>query len=121
MNGLSKNAHIFIDGVLSQLKTRKATLRTMPKVKKILRAISEESERNSIAHILTAIPLGSEEKNEIEKIISRHVGRPIQTSYKVDTEISAGIRITIGESIIDTSFQGQLSDLALHLLARGTL
>ena len=121
MNGLSKSARIFIDGVLSQLKTRKTTHGTMPKVKKILRAISEESEKNSVANILTAIPLGIEEKNQIEEIIVRHVGRPIQTSYKVDTELTAGIRITIGESIIDTSFQGQLSDLALHLLARGTL
>jgi F-type H+-transporting ATPase subunit delta len=58
--------------------------------------------------------------SEIKALVNRleaKFGKKIETSVKVDPEIIGGIKIVIGDTVIDASVRGQLQEMAYALKA----
>jgi len=59
-------------------------------------------------------PSDAEIKAVVNKLQARF-GKKIEASVKVDPEIIGGIKIVVGDTVIDASVRGQLQDLAYTL------
>jgi F-type H+-transporting ATPase subunit delta len=116
MSGLSKNAKEFVTGVVSYIKKEGREGPIHERVRKYLRKVSEQDISDNIVFVDSVVSLTDKEKEQLNKIIQSAVGRPIRSEYRVLPSLMGGIRIKIGELILDTSLKSQLDDLRLTLL-----
>lgn len=115
MADLTKDARGFVSGIVSYLSGDKKIEGQVPKIKKLLSKVTEATGKNVSAKIVTAVPLKSEEKQKLNDALAKLVNQPVTLSCTVDQSIIAGMRITIGDWIVDTTYTHQLQELA-HVL-----
>jgi len=68
-------------------------------------------EREPTAHITTARSLTLEQQGLIARTFTALADRHVNLEVRVDTELVAGIKVRIGDIIVDSSIAGQLSEL----------
>jgi len=69
------------------------------------------SDRESIVHIETARPLQKEQQAGIIRTFSALADRNVKLEIKLDENLICGIRIRLGDYIIDHSLQSKLADI----------
>jgi F-type H+-transporting ATPase subunit delta len=69
-----------------------------------------------IAEVTTAIPLDEGDMLELGKKLTGIVGRPVVIKAKVDPSIVGGIRIMVGDKLIDGSLRHRLDMLSKELV-----
>ena len=67
------------------------------------------------AHIQTAFALDEKGLAEIVKNLEQRFGCKIQPTVEVDAELIGGVRIAVGDEVIDASVRGKLAQLATAL------
>jgi F-type H+-transporting ATPase subunit delta len=67
------------------------------------------------AHIESAFALTPAQLDEIKSILAARTHRRIETTVSVDPELIGGVRMTIGDDVIDASVRGKLASLAARL------
>lgn len=90
-------------------------LALLPEVAKAFEVLKAEDEGVLEAEITAAAkPADSAVKTLVKRLETRF-GKKIEASVKVDPEIIGGIKIVIGDTVIDASVRGQLQELAYTL------
>ncbi len=85
--------------------------------KKILRYIEDRLRTpKRIAEVTTAIEMTTEEKNKVERFLNKEFGKEISVQFFVNPKILGGIKIKVGDILIDRSFSGTIDKLSDHLL-----
>jgi F-type H+-transporting ATPase subunit delta len=69
------------------------------------------------AQIIAAAKPSAAETKDLVKRLEAKFGKKIEASVSVDPEIIGGIKIIVGDTVIDASVQGQLQNLAYTLSA----
>jgi ATP synthase F1 delta subunit len=69
-----------------------------------------------VAEVTTAIPLDEGDMLELGKKLAGIVGRPVVIKAKVDPSIVGGIRIMVGDKLIDGSLRHRLDMLSKELV-----
>jgi len=69
-----------------------------------------------VAEITTAIPLDENDMMSLGKQLTEVVGRPVVIKAKVDPSIVGGIRIMVGDKLIDGSLRHRLDMLSKELV-----
>lgn len=69
------------------------------------------------AQIITAAKPSAAEVKDLVKRLEAKFGKKIEASVSVDPEIIGGIKIIVGDTVIDASVKGQLQNLAYTLTA----
>jgi len=70
-----------------------------------------------IVYVSTAIPLGQQQKQKIEQKLLETTGyREVEMHYDVDEDLIGGMKIRIGDRVVDSSVQTKLSELKKQLL-----
>jgi F-type H+-transporting ATPase subunit delta len=62
-------------------------------------------------HVRSAKPLTSSIRKDLEKSLKTFSGKDIQLTEEVEPELLAGMVITVGDRVIDTSFRQQLREV----------
>lgn len=119
MSNLHHDARGFVKGIVDYLKTGGKRNAALPKVQSLLMKVSDRATRETRAKVRTVVPLTQEEKEQLEKILARHMDHPITISGEIDATLIAGLRIEIADFIIDTSYKAQLEELA-SVLTKGS-
>ncbi len=115
MADITKDARGFVSGIVQYLSGDKKISGQVPKIRKLLSKVTAENGRNVEAHVVTAVTLKSEEKQKLTEVLGKLVGHPVALVCSVDQSIIAGMRIKIGDWIVDTSYVHQINQLA-HVL-----
>ena len=63
------------------------------------------------ARVETAFPLDDAQLADLVVCIEKHTGRKVKASISVDQELIGGVRVTIGDKVIDGSARAQLAAL----------
>lgn len=68
------------------------------------------------ASVLSAVPLSSEQKEQIISIVKEEYGSEVILVNEIDAELIGGFILTVGDRQIDASIAGKLNRLEQHFL-----
>ena len=69
----------------------------------------------AVATVTSAKPIGAEQLIRLQKGLSKTYGRELQLNPVVDSSIIGGIRVQVGDDVIDGSVASRLNELRLQL------
>lgn len=78
--------------------------------------VAAEVAGENVATVRVARPLGEAEQSRLADLLSRQYGRPVHLNTVVDPDVLGGIRVEIGDDVIDGTVSSRLDD-ARRLLA----
>ncbi len=115
MKTLSRDARGFIEGITQYIRKEGKTS-VLPKVETLLGKVAASAQKETVAHVATSVALSNEEKQHIEQLMYQLVGHPVSLDCRVDPAVLGGMKIQIGDWIVDTSLQSQLEDMVTDIL-----
>jgi F-type H+-transporting ATPase subunit delta len=92
-------------------------LSLLPAIAEAFEALKAQDEGTLDAQIIAAAKLTAAQSKDLIKRLEAKFGKKIEASVSIDPEIIGGIKIIVGDTVIDASVQGQLQNLAYTLTA----
>ncbi len=84
----------------------------------LARVISEEAVGPQAAYVTSAIPLASDEQEQMRARLSRQFGPNLEYHFQVNPEILGGVIVRVGDKLIDDSVRGRIEALRHSLGVR---
>ena len=109
--GVSAEAKNFI-----QLLVANRRLGAVPEIHELYEDLRREREGIVEAEIASAYPLDDAQLNALVSDLERRFKRKVQPNVSVDKELIGGVRIAVGDEVIDGSVRGKLATMATALL-----
>jgi F-type H+-transporting ATPase subunit delta len=73
--------------------------------------------RRLLAALVTAaVPLSKAQTERLTRLLSRAYGRPVQVNVAVEPEVLGGVRIRVGDEVIDSTVATRIADLRRRLV-----
>jgi F-type H+-transporting ATPase subunit delta len=92
-------------------------LSILPAISDAFEVLKAQDEGVLDAQIIAAAKINTAEFKNLVKRLEAKFGKKIEASVSVDPEIIGGIKIIVGDTVIDASVKGQLQNLAYTLAA----
>jgi F-type H+-transporting ATPase subunit delta len=92
-------------------------LSILPAITEAFEALKAQDEGTLEAQIIVAAKPSAAETKDLVKRLEAKFGKKIEATVTVDAEIIGGIKIIVGDTVIDASVKGQLQNLAYTLSA----
>jgi len=92
-------------------------LSILPAVTSAFEELKAQDEGTLDAQIIAAAKPSAAEIKDLVKKLEAKFGKKIEATVSVDEEIIGGIKIIVGDTVIDASVKGQLQNLAYSLSA----
>jgi len=73
------------------------------------------------AEATTAIPLTDEQRERLTAALARSTGKRVLLEERTDPEVLAGVRVRVGDRLVDGSAAGRLQRLRQELLGRASI
>lgn len=102
---------------LIKLLVEYGRLGILPAIATAFEALKAQEEGTLDAQIIAAAKPSAAETKDLVTRLEAKFGKRIDASVSVDPEIIGGIKIIVGDTVIDASVKGQLQNLAYTLLA----
>lgn len=77
--------------------------------------IAADQGGSELATVTVATPLSEAQQSRLAGLLEQSAGRPVRVTTVVDPELVGGVRIQIGDDVIDGSIRSRLDDLRLQL------
>ncbi len=90
-------------------------LTLLPEIRGQFEALRHEREGVVEAEIATAFPMQNGQLEDLVQDLERRFRRKVQPRVTVDKELIGGVRIAVGDEVIDGSVRGKLADMASAL------
>lgn len=92
-------------------------LSVLPAITSAFEELKAQDEGVLDAQIIAAAKISDKEVKDLVKRLEIKFGKKITANVTVDPEIIGGIKIVVGDTVIDASVKGQLQNLAYALTA----
>lgn len=100
---------------LVKLLVEYGRLSLLPAISAAFEALKAKDEGVLQAEIISAVALEEKESKEIIQKLESRFEKKIEVENRVDPELIGGMKIVVGDTVIDTSVQSQLQNLAYTL------
>jgi F-type H+-transporting ATPase subunit delta len=67
------------------------------------------------AQVLSAFPLDAAQQASLAKVLEKRFGRQLKVSVAVDPSLIGGVRVTVGDEVLDTSVVARLEQMRAAL------
>ena len=84
-------------------------------ISKSYTSLSNEKQGIVEAKAITAVPLGEEEKKNLEERLSKKLDKKIILTNMIDESILGGVLVRIEDKVIDSSIKGRLEEIEKNL------
>ncbi len=74
-----------------------------------------EAESTLEAHVASAFKLSAQETKDLKAMLESRYQRTVNVTSTIDPELIGGVRIAVGDEVIDASVRGRLASMALTL------
>lgn len=92
-------------------------LSILPAIAQAFEELKAQDEGTLDATIVAAAKITAADTKDLVKKLEAKFGKKIEATVSVDPEIIGGMKIIVGDTVIDASVQGQLQNLAYTLSA----
>jgi F-type H+-transporting ATPase subunit delta len=100
---------------LVHLLVENRRLPLLPAISEAYEQLKAEHEGVLEAEIISAYPLSDAQKQEVVTHLESRFKRKTDATVTVDPELIGGVRIVVGDVVIDASVRGQLQNMAFTL------
>ncbi|MFN7834762.1 MAG: F0F1 ATP synthase subunit delta [Burkholderiaceae bacterium] len=108
----SEVAHNFLEALVSN-----GRLAALPEILRQFEALKNQADGVSDALIESAFPLDSAALNDLLPALEKKFGGRLKAAIKVDQTLIGGIRVIVGDQILDGSIRGSLNAMKTALIA----
>src|SRR3990172_4301562 len=112
MNKQSTKA--FVTGVVAAIASDKKMKTVAPRVQIALDRLSAHAQSENEAIVETSTVPTNDEQNQLRQLVLRISDAVPDIQFVTNTSLIAGIRLTIGDLVVDTSLGTQLTKMAQH-------
>jgi F-type H+-transporting ATPase subunit delta len=107
------------DGVKNLLSVmiENGRLSALPEVANQFQALFNASTGVSEAHIFSAFEMTPEQVNDVLPALEKRFGRKLTASVSLEPELIGGIRVVVGDEVLDTSVKARLESMKVALSA----
>ena len=109
---LSDKARNFLKLLISNER-----LLLLPEIFQQFEVFKHQLEGIELAHITSAYPLSPEQVNELVVKLEKKFGLKLKPDVTVDAALIGGVRVMVGDQVLDTSVQAQLARMRDTLAA----
>lgn len=92
-------------------------LALLPEIREQYEKLKNEREGTVEAEVHTAFDLSAAQRADLIARLEKHTGRKVKARVSVDKELIGGVRVVIGDKVIDASARAQLAALESALKA----
>lgn len=117
MTILTRDAKTFVEGVSAYLRAEKASDAVIPKLTAALGKITASARRERSGSVESAVTLTASERHAVGRLLSRMVGRELSVTFRVNRQLVGGLKIVVGDWVVDTSIDSQLRAMEESLIA----
>jgi F-type H+-transporting ATPase subunit delta len=100
---------------LVQLLIENGRLDLVPQVRTLFEALRREQEGVVEARIISALPIAEEQVRPLLDALERKYGRKVNAQVEIEPELIGGVRIIVGDKVIDATVRGRLEAMAVAL------
>ncbi len=90
-------------------------LQTLPQVREVYELLKNEREGTIEADIATAFPLSGDDLAIVVAGLEKRFSRKVQPHVHVDESLIGGVRIAVGDEVIESSVRGRLAAMRSSL------
>jgi F-type H+-transporting ATPase subunit delta len=90
-------------------------LAVLPEIASQFRTLVNDRGGVADAHIVSAFPLDDKQQADLAKTLEKRFGRQLKTSVTVDASLIGGVRVTVGDEVLDTSVVARLEQMRVAL------
>ena len=90
-------------------------LSVLPEVAHQYRALLNAQSGFSEAVIYSAYPLDAAAKAAVTQVLEKRFSRQLQTSVEIDESLIGGVRVVVGDEVLDTSVKSRLEEMKVAL------
>ena len=88
-----------------------------PPVKDQFRALKNAQSGLSDALVYSAFPIDAQALSDLAVSLERRFGRKLNVSVALDADLIGGIRVVVGDEVLDTSVKARLEQMKVALTA----
>lgn len=85
--------------------------RQLPEILEEVARLAAEAKDSVIAEVRTAVPLDSDQEQELARGLSKATGKNVTVKVLVDPSVIGGISATVGDTVIDGTVKRRLEQL----------
>lgn len=90
-------------------------LMLLPHIASQFELFKAEAENIVDAQVETAFPLTEEQKAELTSTLSKKYGKTVRLDVRDNADLIGGVRVLVGDDVIDSSVRGKLQAMAASL------
>ena len=92
-------------------------LAALPEIAHQYQALLSKRSGTSDAIVYSAFPIEPAQLRDVVATLEKRFGRPLAASVVVDPELIGGIRVVVGDEVLDTSIRARLEQMKVALTA----
>lgn len=109
---LPAHAQNFLRTVISN-----GRLSVLPEIAVQLRALKNAKSGSSDAVVYSAFPMDAAALSDVAVMLEKRFGRKLNASVVLEPELIGGIRVVVGDEVLDTSVKARLEQMKVALTA----
>lgn len=92
-------------------------LAALPEVAAQFRHLKNAQSGSSDAVVYSAFPIPAEKLGEVAQVLEKRFGRKLNVTVQEDPSLIGGIRVVVGDEVLDTSVKARLEQMKVALTA----
>ncbi len=98
-----------------QVLVHNSRLELLPQIHELYQALKHEHESVLEAKIISALPISDEQSRQLVARLETKYQRKINARVEVDPQLIGGVKIMVGDKVIDATVRGKLEAMAAAL------
>jgi F-type H+-transporting ATPase subunit delta len=98
-----------------QVLVQNGRLELMPQIREHFEALKREHEGVLEARIISALPIGDDQVRQLVAQLENKYQRKVTAQVETDASLIGGVKIVVGDKVIDATVRGKLDAMAASL------
>lgn len=98
-----------------QLLIENNRLALLPRIRVQFDELKSEHEGSAEAQVVSAFPISDGELQALTITLEKHFKRKIRPTVRIDKELIGGVKVTVGDEVLDASVRSRLQSMATAL------